>query len=394
VDTELWTEHGESAVVAWQCKSLQKKHLKAKCIDSPTAVKRKFRDITIAYSGWNGKKGKKGKQQKGREYVRIIGKSKYAFMIRAYGFQAGTAKVTYSWDEDKQKCLSFKKEKTSKSALKKQLENQKHLSNEKISQYLKSARSCKVATGVLKAQEKKVLVARKQYANISLELKKCRAKREKHGTKLKKIMHQKHKKPQKPKKPKTLCKPKVTAPDQVALDVTILIDGSWSIQHSGWAYSVKAAKRMAESFGAGTRVSAAVFSYESKWITKGPFTTPKKAVEAIGQASFPKGSTATAGALTSALLNIKRRGFKGAKQIVYVITDGVPNDVSKTAAAAARLRKVARLAFIPVGGGDLVSHMKSWASKPASRNIFHAKDFKALSHQLKKAVKSTCHHRL
>merc|ERR1712146_575827 len=50
-------------------------------------------------------------------------------------------------------------------------------------------------------------------------------------------------------------------------------------------------------------------------------------------------------------------------------------------------------AFIPVGKNAPVSRMKSWASKPTSKNVFYAKDFKVLKHQLKKAVKSTCNNK-
>merc|ERR1711907_64333 len=71
-------------------------------------------------------------------------------------------------------------------------------------------------------------------------------------------------------------------------------------------------------------------------------------------------------------------------------TDGRPNSEHRTATAASQVRKVARLAFIPVGQGAPVSRMKSWASKPTSANVFYAKNFKALNHQLRKAVKSTC----
>merc|ERR1712072_1378676 len=203
---------------------------------------------------------------------------------------------------------------------------------------------------------------------------------------------------------------------------------------------------MAASFGVGSRVSAAVFSNGFEWLTKGSgpvkheacpdersncariaangwcsskysqywktnqklcpkscktgklckvesvktFTSPEKAAAAVALARWPKGSTNTAGALTKTLAHIKSRGTKGAKQIVYIITDGEPNSVHDTALASAKLRKVARLAFIPVGQGAPVSRMKSWASKPTSANVFYAKNFKALNHQLRKAVKSTC----
>merc|ERR1712054_351573 len=222
-------------------------------------------------------------------------------------------------------------------------------------------------------------------------------------------------------------------------------------QQAGWDYSVKAAKKMAGSFGTATRVSAAVFSTGFTWLTANPkakkvpcpdtpgcssgvkknphwctksgspqywqhnrkmcpktcktgtmcktddaFTTPADAEKAIAGAKFPKGATATAVALDRVLSLIKSRGAKGATQIVYFITDGEPNSpnqktaVSEATKEAAKLRKAARLIFIPVGKGAPMDRMKTWASKPTSENVFYAKDFKALKHQLTKAVKSSC----
>merc|ERR1712224_1163202 len=63
---------------------------------------------------------------------------------------------------------------------------------------------------------------------------------------------------------------------------------------------------------------------------------------------------------------------------------------SEATKEAAKLRKAARLIFIPVGKGAPMDRMKTWASKPTSENVFYAKDFKALKHQLTKAVKSSC----
>jgi len=57
---------------------------------------------------------------------------------------------------------------------------------------------------------------------------------------------------------------------KVPMDVSIVIDGSGSVQQAGWDYSVKAAKKMAGSFGAATRVSAAVFSTGFTWLTANP----------------------------------------------------------------------------------------------------------------------------
>merc|ERR1712072_1455238 len=179
-------------------------------------------------------------------------------------------------------------------------------------------------------------------------------------------------------KKKILCQPQ-TKPGKVALDVTIVIDGSGSVKSEGWAYSVKAANTMASSFGVGARVSAAVFSTGFQWLTKGAapsrhepcpdklancaqiaknnwcdkryskywktnqehcpkscktgktcgvwdiFTSPEKAAAAVSRAKWPKGSTNTADALSQTLSHI---------------------NVQNTAAAAAKVRQVARLAFI------------------------------------------------
>jgi len=240
-----------------------------------------------------------------------------------------------------------------------------------------------------------------------------------------------------------LCEPRI-AKGKVALDVTIVIDGSGSVGSSGWNYSVKAAKKMAASFGEGSRVSAAVFSNGFRWLTQpknkkyepcpdrqancaniaknkwcsskfskywkhnqqlcpkscktgkrcvaegNTFTSPGWAAAAVGRAKWPKGSTNTANALTKTISHIKSRGSRGAKQVVYVITDGRPNSITKTSKAAAQLRKIARLAFVPVGKGAPLKSIQSLASKPVKKNVFYAKDFKALSAQLTKAVKSTC----
>merc|ERR1711988_1913216 len=235
-----------------------------------------------------------------------------------------------------------------------------------------------------KAAKKKEVAdkAAKKERKAKADEKKSKEAKSKTAEKTKKIKEKETKKG-------VLCQPE-TKPGKVAVDVTIVIDGSGSVGTNGWKYSVNAATKMASSFGLGSRVSAAVFSNSFKWLTRGPFTTPDKAAAAIKKAYFPRGSTNTANALTKTLSHIKSRGSKGAKQIVYVITDGRPNSEHRTATAASRVRKVARLAFIPVGRGAPVSKMKTWASKPTSANVFYAKDFKALSHQLKKAVKSTC----
>jgi len=189
VDTELWTPDGANAIVAWQCKSHQKKRLKGvKCIDSAGAVTQKFKDITIKYSGWNGMTNKKTKlHQQGKEFIHIIGKSKYAFLIRAYGYEAGTARVKYSWDAKAKLCKKYKKEKSTKAALKKQLEDNANISNEKMSQMLKSVKGCKTSTKTLASMKVKMAAEHKKYKKIQVDYKKCEAKKKQQQAKMKHI---------------------------------------------------------------------------------------------------------------------------------------------------------------------------------------------------------------
>merc|ERR1712178_218204 len=100
VDTELWTANGkrEMAIVAWRVGK----------IDSPTAASIKYAGGTIKYSGYNGIASKNGALNFGHEDIQIVGKSTSSFMMKAFAFEAGTARITYSWGADFEKCKAQK----------------------------------------------------------------------------------------------------------------------------------------------------------------------------------------------------------------------------------------------------------------------------------------------
>merc|ERR1711861_99519 len=77
VDAELWTHNGkrEIAIVAWQVGK----------INSPTKAEIQYAGGKIEYSGYNG-----------------------IFTMKAYAFQAGVAKINYSWGVNKEKCAAAK----------------------------------------------------------------------------------------------------------------------------------------------------------------------------------------------------------------------------------------------------------------------------------------------
>merc|ERR1711959_263471 len=102
VDAELWTYNGkrEIAIVAWNIGK----------IDSPTKANIQFNGATINYSGYNGITTKSG-MNFGHEDIGIKGQCKSGFTMKAYAFQAGTAKITYKWGADPIKCKAAMKKK-------------------------------------------------------------------------------------------------------------------------------------------------------------------------------------------------------------------------------------------------------------------------------------------
>merc|ERR1711981_1464846 len=102
VDTELWTvknkKQREIAIVAWRVGK----------INSPTSASMKYNGATIKYSGYNGVASKDGSLNFGHEDISIVGKSPEGFMMKAFAFEAGTARITYSWGVDPAKCKAQK----------------------------------------------------------------------------------------------------------------------------------------------------------------------------------------------------------------------------------------------------------------------------------------------
>merc|ERR1711861_90136 len=99
VDAELWTANGkrEIAIVAWMVGK----------INSPTKASIKFAGAQINYSGYNGITNKNG-MNFGHEDIGIKGQCKVGFTMKAYAFQAGVAKINYSWGVNKEKCAAAK----------------------------------------------------------------------------------------------------------------------------------------------------------------------------------------------------------------------------------------------------------------------------------------------
>lgn len=82
VDVQLYS--GNTALVQWPNGSL----------NGPGPQELEWKDVRIVYSGYNGIDGNKG-----HERIEIWGEVPYDLTMKAYGYAAGTAMVTYSWGE-------------------------------------------------------------------------------------------------------------------------------------------------------------------------------------------------------------------------------------------------------------------------------------------------------
>merc|ERR1719271_806972 len=71
-------------------------------------------------------------------------------------------------------------------------------------------------------------------------------------------------------------------------------------------------------------------------------------------------------------------GRKDAKSIVVVITDRRPLSYRNTHIAAWRLRKSARLVWVPVTRYAPLRHIKWWATRRWQENVVQVKKFKDL----------------
>lgn len=171
VDTELWDKSGtkEVAIVAWR-------HGK---INSATAASIKYAGAKVSYSGYNGIASKDGTLNFGHEDIKITGKANVPFVMRAFAFDAGTARVWYSWGADPKKCAALKAKRrneqkakhAAKQALKKKLKEKDYKAAVKVLQG--STKGCKGAKAWVTTAKKMLSSATVKRSTNEKSVKKC-----------------------------------------------------------------------------------------------------------------------------------------------------------------------------------------------------------------------------
>mmetsp|Transcript_33909 Transcript_33909/g.96962 ORF Transcript_33909/g.96962 Transcript_33909/m.96962 type:complete len:425 (+) Transcript_33909:2-1276(+) len=192
---------------------------------------------------------------------------------------------------------------------------------------------------------------------------------------------------------------------QSKVDVVLVLDGSGSLEQSGWDATKGFAHTFVRAFeGVGTdaMISVILFSgphtyseYET-CIGGGAdgempavcnvrmiqhFTNDTAATKAaIAGLTWPTGTTITRIALQMAKSEVKL-SRPDAQAVVLVVSDGLPLSPAMTATAAKELRELARLMWTPVNlNQDGVEAMRSWASLPVVENMVNIGSFDLLRH--------------
>jgi len=167
------------------------------------------------------------------------------------------------------------------------------------------------------------------------------------------------------------------------VDIVLLLDGSGSLGQAGWDATKKAGAMLARAFGAGStangadvRLAVQLFSYSITWVQHLSADTAAAAT-AIEALTWPRSLTYTSRALDMAGSELNL-GRADAQSVVLVITDGRPMYYHRTAWAAWRLRRKARVMWVPVTRWAPTATMKTWASHPINDNFVSLNSFAEL----------------
>merc|ERR1719311_2050999 len=169
------------------------------------------------------------------------------------------------------------------------------------------------------------------------------------------------------------------------LDMLLLLDGSGSVNWYGPGFEQERQFALSMfnlmSFGdAGAKAGVILFSWEAELIQ--PMTTDQSAlIAAVEGMSWPHWNTDTAAALTMAkteLTNSGRPEVAKEQTIIFLLTDGNPNSMSATMAAAEAVKEVATLYVVVIGNNLNMNAVKQWPSYPWEEHLIKVEEFDLL----------------
>jgi hypothetical protein len=195
------------------------------------------------------------------------------------------------------------------------------------------------------------------------------------------------------------CPPDLVCGEQ--MDVLLLVDGSGSVNWYGPGFEQERdfALRLFKLFDIGpsaAKVGVILYSYWAENILGdevGMTEDYATIVSAIEGMSWPEYNTNTGAALSMAktvLMTHARSEVQKDKTIVFLMTDGNPNDMTAAYVASDMLKEDATLFVVRIGEGVNEQACHDWASWPSESHVLQAEDFNALEYQITKFMADIC----
>jgi len=193
------------------------------------------------------------------------------------------------------------------------------------------------------------------------------------------------------------CPPDLVCAEQ--MDILLLVDGSGSVNWYGPGFEQERefAHRLFNLFDFGPQGAKAgliLYSWKAEQVLEEGMTEDYDTlVSAVEGMVWPHWNTNTADALAMAKTTLgthARSEVPKEKTVVFLLTDGNPNDMTATYAAAEALKEDATLFVVRVGEGVNEQACHDWASWPSEAHVLQADDFTMLEPQIKEFMADIC----
>jgi len=191
------------------------------------------------------------------------------------------------------------------------------------------------------------------------------------------------------------CPPDLTCEEK--MDLVVLVDGSGSVEWEAGGFQAEKTftKHLFDllAFGDdGAKAGVVLFSWEAELIAD--MSTDRDALKAAVEAmNWPGWNTDTAAGLSMAgnvLTSGGRPDVSKERTLAFLITDGNPNDMMATNAAAETFKERGRLIVVPVGGYIDYDSVMGWASYPAEENVMAVDNFPELQQKITNFLADLC----
>merc|ERR1719389_983192 len=191
------------------------------------------------------------------------------------------------------------------------------------------------------------------------------------------------------------CPPDLTCSEK--MDLVVLVDGSGSVEWEpgGFRAEQQFTKHLFDLLEFGedkAKAGVVLFSWEAELIAD--MSTDRDALKSAVEAmNWPGWNTDTAAGLSMAgnvLTAGGRPDVSKERTLAFLITDGNPNDMMATNAAAETFKERGRLVVVPVGGYIDYDSVMGWASYPAEENVMAVDEFPELQKKITNFLADLC----